>query len=96
MSMLIFILGAMRALLEVAGLCLLAQGIMHVLAGARRESNPIYQLFRLIAGPAVTLMRRCCGDRLPSRYLPWLTFFALFFLWIGLAYLRQQLLFSSF
>ena len=86
--MLQFFISALRAVVEMLGLCLLAQGVLHVLAGSRRLSNPLYQLFALISrGP----------QNLVARFLPAagrtsigiLTFILLFFLWLGLAFLRK-------
>ncbi len=83
------LLSVLRALTEVAGLALLGQGILHVLAGAGRERNPIYRLFRLVARPAVATLRRILPAAILDRHLPVLTFFVLLWLWIALAWLRQ-------
>jgi len=96
MSSLIFILGALRAIVEVAGLCLLGQGILHHLAGSAREGNAIYKLFRLVASPAVSVVRRLGGHKLAPGRLSLLTFCLLFCLWLLLAYVRQQLLSGAF
>lgn len=83
------LLSVLRALTEVAGLALLGQGILHVLAGAGRERNPIYRLFRLVARPAVATLRQILPAAILDRHLPVLTFFVLLWLWIALAWLRQ-------
>ena len=61
------ILSMLRVLFEVAGLFLIAQGALYVLAGAKREQNPIYQLCRIITRPAIRATRfltpRLVGDR---------------------------------
>jgi hypothetical protein len=46
--MLLFLIGALRAIVEMLGLCCLAQGFLYLLTGQKRASNPIYQLFALI------------------------------------------------
>lgn len=81
----------LRALVELAGLFLLAQGALYVLAGSGRETNGIYRLLRLLASPAVRLMRLLMPKRIIDRHIPFLAFFALLWLWIALAYLRQAL-----
>lgn len=85
-----FLVSVPRALIEVAGLALLGQGALHILAGASREKNGIYLLLRMIANPAVKIVRLLTPKAILDRHVPFLTFFILFWLWIALAYLRQQ------
>lgn len=77
-----------RALVEVAGLCLLGQGIVAVFAGASRERNPIYLLFRTITRPVIRGLRAITPRFIIDRHLPYLAFFVLFWLWILLAVAR--------
>lgn len=46
-----------KAVLEVAILALLGQGLLYVLAGKKREQNVFYQILRIIASPAMRLTR---------------------------------------
>ena len=78
-----------RALVEVALLALLGQGLVAILSGARRESNPIYQLFRIVTRPVVRIVRRVTPRQVIDRHVPFVTFFLLFWLWILLAYLKR-------
>jgi len=48
---------ALRALVEVAWMFLLAQGVLLVLAGQGRENNFVYRLFRAITRPVILAMR---------------------------------------
>lgn len=85
----LFLIAALRAIIEMLGLCLLAQGFLHLLSGPRRQRNPIYQLFALITRPP----RRLVALLLPADSPPWavglLCFGVLFALWIGLAVARK-------
>lgn len=47
----------LKALLEVAGVAFLGQGVLWLLAGAGREKNPVYQLFRIVTSPVTRLAR---------------------------------------
>lgn len=85
------ILTILRALAEVAGLFLLAQGVLFVLAGNTREKNPIYQLFRVITRPAIRMTRFITPKAIVDKHVPFVAFFLLFWLWILLAYVRQVL-----
>ncbi len=91
MAIELFIVGALRAVVEVALLALLGQGLVGFLAGASRRKNPIYALFSIIVRPPVRLMRCIAPQAIIDRHLPYLTFFVLFWLWILLAYGKRSL-----
>ena len=87
----LFLLGVLRSLVEVAGLFLLGQGVLHVLAGSNREKNVIYGLFQIITSPVLRIVRTLVPRPLSDRWIPFMAFFLLFALWIGLAYVRRLL-----
>lgn len=78
-----------RVLIEVALLTLLGQGILALLAGSSRATNPVYQLFQVIVRPVVKAARAVTPKLIADRQLPFLTFFVLFWLWIFLAYVKR-------
>jgi uncharacterized protein YggT (Ycf19 family) len=51
------LLDILKALLEVAGLALLGQGLLYLFAGAKRERNVVYQVFAVVTGPVLRLTR---------------------------------------
>ena len=81
----------LRALAEIAGMFLLAQGALHFLAGRRRQQNVVYQLFRIITRPVIGATRRLTPKAIIDRHVPLVAFFLLFWLWVALAYLRQTI-----
>ncbi len=83
------ILTIARVLVEVAGMFLLAQGALYLLAGASRERNVIYQLFRVITRPVVAATRFVMPRLIVDRHIPFVAFLLLFWIWIGLAYAKQ-------
>ena len=85
----LFIVGMLRALVEVAMLFLVGQGVLALLAGGRRHDNGVYKLFRLFTRPVIGLMRMILPPQIIDRHLPFVAFFVLFWLWIGLAWLRK-------
>lgn len=87
----LFLVSALRALVEVALLALIGQGLLAVLAGARRGTNPIYRLFQIITDPVVRLVRRITPRAVLDKHLPFVAFFVLFWLWILLAYVKRVL-----
>ena len=89
--MMLFTLGALRAIVEMLVLCLLAQAALYPLCGRQRAANPIYRLFALITAAP----RRLAARLLPLGAEPWLAgalcFILLFAAWIGLAWLRRAI-----
>ena len=47
----------LKALTEVAGVAFLGQGILWVIAGAKREQNMVYALFRTLTSPVMKGVR---------------------------------------
>jgi uncharacterized protein YggT (Ycf19 family) len=86
----LFLLGALRTLAEVALLLLLGQGLLALLAGKRRDGNPIYQLFCIATRPVLRLIRYLCPPQVIDRHLPAVACFVLFWCWIGLAWLKRS------
>ena len=87
----ILIISILRALNEVAMLTLFGQGLLALLAGARRETNPVYQLFQTVTRPALRIARAITPRVIVDRHLPFVAFFLLFWLWILLAYVKRTL-----
>lgn len=85
----LFLIGVLRALVEVALLCLIGQGLLGLLAGSRRHTNTVYRLFVLITSPIVKVVRRIAPPQIIDRHLPFVAFFVLFWAWIGLAWLKR-------
>lgn len=85
----LFILGVLRALAEVSLLFLLGQGLLALLAGNRRHTNAIYQLFVIVTKPVLRIVRKISPPQIIDKHLPFVAFFFLFWLWIGLAYLKR-------
>jgi hypothetical protein len=85
----LFVLGVLRALVEVALLFLVGQGLLALLAGGRRHTNTIYQLFVIVTRPVLKAVRLVSPPQVIDKHLPFVAFFLLFWLWIGLAYLKK-------
>jgi hypothetical protein len=47
----------LKALIEVAGVAFLGQGVLWLLAGAKREQNQVYKLFQVLTSPVTRLTR---------------------------------------
>ena len=80
-----------RGLVELALLALIGQGILAVLAGKHREQNAFYRVLRLIASPAVRVVRLVTPRVILDAHVPWVALFVLLWLWIGLAVAKRHL-----
>lgn len=85
----LFLLSVLRALVEVAMLFLLGQGLLALLAGSRRHTNTIYRLFVIVTKPVLKIVRLVSPPQIIDKHLPFVAFFLLFWIWIGLAWLRS-------
>ncbi|MBS1159347.1 MAG: hypothetical protein H6R15_1766 [Proteobacteria bacterium] len=87
--MVFFLIGALRAIVEMLGLCLIGQAVLYLLSGQRRHANPVYQLLDLLTRAP----RQLCARLLPANSSQILiaigSFVILAFLWLGLAWLRK-------
>lgn len=87
----ILLVSILRTLVEVAGLALLGQGLLAVLAGSKRDNNFVYRLFQIVTGPVIKLVRLITPRFIIDRHLPFLAFFLMFWLWLSLAFLKRYL-----
>lgn len=87
----LYLISIVRALVEVAGLALLGQGLLAVLAGKYRQQNIFYKIFQIITAPVVRAVRFISPRVILDAHIPFVTFFLLVWLWIGLAAAKQYL-----
>ena len=86
----LFLLSVLRALVEVAGLFLLGQGVLYVLAGSTRDRNAVYRMFQFLTRPVIRATRAISPKVVVDRHIPFLAFFLLFWLWIVLQILKLR------
>ncbi len=65
----------LKALNEVAWFSLIGMGLLTLFAGQKRHGNPIYQVFRIVASPALKLTRLLAPRFIVDRHIPALAFF---------------------
>lgn len=80
-----------RALVEVAGLALLGQGVLAVLAGRTRDDNLFYRIFQVVTRPVIRAVRFIAPRFILDAHIPFLSFFLLFWLWLALALAKRNL-----
>ena len=82
----IVLLSMMLALVEVAGLMLLARGAMWLFGPKARKGNFVYDIFTIGAMPFIRLTRRITPRIVHDAYIPAIAFFLLLWAWGGLGW----------
>ena len=82
----------LKTLLEVAGMALIGQAVLYLLAGAAREQNFFYRLLKLIGSPAVRITRFITPRRLvPDAHITLAAFFLVAGVWLALFIVKVEL-----
>lgn len=73
----------LKALAEIAGLALLGQGVLYLLAGARREQNTFYRVIKVVTSPVARLTRCITPRFVADAHVPFVAFFLVAGLWLA-------------
>ena len=71
------VLNIIQLVLYIALLALVGQGVLHVLAGARRDSNFFYRLLQVVSKPFTLPVRWITPRQVEDRHVPVVTFLLL-------------------
>jgi ABC-type uncharacterized transport system permease subunit len=71
----------LRTLVEVAGLALLGQGVLYLLAGTNRERNVFYRMLKTVTQPVWRLARLIAPRVIVDRHIGFLAFLLLAIGW---------------
>ena len=85
----------LKALTEVAGVAMLGQGILWVIAGSKREQNAVYQLFRVLTSPVMRATRLITPRVVLDQHLGLVAFFLLVVLWVVLTALKIKMVLDA-
>jgi hypothetical protein len=89
------VLNLLQLVLYIALLALLGQGVLYVLAGARRDSNVFYKLLQLMAKPFTWPMRKITPPQIADHQVPFVTFFLLLVIYAVVTFERADLCVTS-
>ena len=84
----LFIVSSLKALVEVAGMALVGQGLIGLVSGKSRQDNFVYRIFMVVTSPIYKLARAISPKFIADAHLGLASFFILFWLWIGLVYAK--------
>jgi hypothetical protein len=84
-------LNLLQLVLYIALLALLGQGILYVLAGARRDSNVFYKLLQVVAKPFTWLVRKITPVQVSDTQVPVIAFLLLAVIYAIVTFERANL-----
>ena len=85
----------LKALTEIAGVAFLGQGILWVIAGAKRDQNLVYILFRTLTSPVMKGTRAITPRIVLDRHIWLVTQFILIVLWVALTAAKIMLVLDA-
>ena len=78
----------LKALTEVAGVAFLGQGVLWLIAGAKRDQNMVYNLFKTLTSPVTRFTRFITPRVIIDAHIGLVAFFLLMVLWVALTALK--------
>lgn len=72
-----------KLLAEIALLALMGQGVLALLAGAKRDKNFFYQVLQIMTRPFITAARFITPKVVLDRHVPFVAFLLLGFVWLA-------------
>jgi hypothetical protein len=81
----------LKALTEIAGVGMLGQGVLWVFAGAKRDQNVVYNIFKIITSPVMKATRLITPRVILDQHIGLVAFFLLIVLWLVLTGFKIKL-----
>ena len=85
----------LKALTEVAGVAFLGQGVLWVIAGAKRDQNMVYNLFKTVTSPVMQLTRAITPRIIIDAHIGLVAFFLLMVLWVVLTAFKIKIVLEN-
>ena len=85
----------LKALTEIAGVSFLGQGLLWVWAGAKRDQNIVYNLFKAITSPVTRITRIITPRVVLDQHIGLVAFFLLMVLWIAITAAKIKLVLDA-
>jgi hypothetical protein len=81
----------LKAMIEVALFAFLGQGILYILAGARRDKNLVFVMLKTVTMPVTKFIRFVSPGIVLDRHIPLASFILLVVLWAGITMAKVML-----
>ena len=80
----------LKGMVELMLLVMVGQGILHVFAGAQRQSNLVYRMFATVTAPIMKATRWLTPRFIVDQHIGFVAFFLLCVLWVVALALKVQ------
>lgn len=85
----------LKAIVEIAGLALLGQGLLVILAGQQRHQNMFYTVLKIITSPVFKVTRFIAPRFIVDQHIGFLAFFFLMVIWFALTIAKIRLVLGT-
>ena len=85
----------LKALTEVAGVAFMGQGVLWVIAGAKRDRNMVYNLFKTVTSPMTRLTRAITPRIVIDAHIGLVAFFLLLVIWLVLTVFKIKIVMEN-
>ncbi len=85
----------LKAIVEIAGLALLGQGLLVILAGQQRHQNIFYTVLKTITSPVFRVTRFIAPRFIVDQHIGFLAFFFLMVIWFALTIAKIRLVLAA-
>jgi len=85
----------LKALTEVAGVAMIGQGVLWVIAGSKREQNAVYGIFRILTSPVMKATRAVTPRIVLDQHLGLVAFFLLVVIWLVLTAFKIKIVMEN-
>ena len=85
----------LKALTEIAGVAFLGQGVLWVIAGAKRDKNMVYTLFKTVTSPVTRLTRAITPRIIIDAHIGLVAFFLLLVIWLALTAFKIKIVLEN-
>ena len=85
----------LKALIEIAGVAMLGQGLLYVLAGSKRDQNVVYGLFKTLTSPVMKATRMITPRVVLDQHIGLVAFFLLIVLWLAATAIKIKIVLDS-
>jgi len=85
----------LKALTEIAGVAMIGQGLLYVIAGAKRDQNAVYGIFKTLTSPVIKATRWITPRIVLDQHLGLVAFLLLIVLWFGLTVMKIRIVLEN-
>ena len=89
------IIVVLKALTEIAGVAFLGQGVLWVIAGAKRDQNIVYNLFKTVTSPVTRVTRTITPRIIIDAHIGLVAFFLLMVIWMVLTAFKIKIVLEN-